>query len=274
MIRKNLTTILLVFILLVGVGIMLYPTISDYWNSMHQSQAIASYRQLVEQMDDAAYEEALRLAREYNERLAARGSTFMIDDVQRKEYNSLLNIGGNGVMGYVEIPKISCVLPVYHGTEESVLQIAIGHLEWSSLPVGGKGTHAVVSGHRGLPSAKLFTRLDEVHEGDIFTLQVLDETLTYEVDQINIVLPEEMSALALNRGEDYCSLVTCTPYGINSHRMLIRGHRIANIEEAVLGRVSADAVQYNTLLVALVVGGAMVAFLLMLMLVRGSRLFR
>ena len=268
--KKHMTTILLIFIFLVGLSLMLYPTISDWWNSFHQSQAIASYRQQVEQMSDEDYQGVLDAARDYNRRLAERGGSFVVTDEQREEYNSLLNVGGNGVMGYIEIPSIDCSLPVYHGTQETILQIATGHLEWSSLPVGGESTHSVVSGHRGLPSAKLFTRLDELTNGDPFILQILDETLTYEVDQIVTVLPEEMNELALMRGADLCTLVTCTPYGINSHRLLIRGHRIANLADIAEIRVTADAMQIESLYVAGAVGGFIIFVLLTMLFARGK----
>lgn len=156
-------------------------------------------------------------------------------------------------MGYIEIPSIDCSLPIYHGTEESVLQTAIGHLEWTSLPVGGESTHCVLSGHRGLPSAKLFTNLDKLVEGDVFMLRILDEVLTYEVDQILIVEPQETAELQIVEGQDYCTLVTCTPYGINTHRLLVRGHRIDNMEEAKTVHVTADAVQIEPMIVAPIV---------------------
>ena len=175
-------------------------------------------------------------------------------------------MSGLGIMGYIDIPGIDCSLPIYHGTEESVLQIAVGHLEWSSLPVGGESTHCVLSGHRGLPSAKLFTNLDKLQAGDIFLLRVLDEVLTYEVDQILIVEPQETGALRIEKGKDYCTLVTCTPYGINTHRLLVRGHRIDNIEEAKTVRVTADAIQIEPLLVAPVVAIPILLLLMILLL--------
>ena len=269
MLKKNFTTILLVLIFLVGLSLLLYPTVSDYWNSFHQTRAIATYMEQVESMSDEEYDRALALARAYNERLAERGGGFTLTDEEREEYNSLLNVGGNGAMGYVDIPKIDCMLPIYHGTQETVLQVATGHLEWSSLPVGGESTHSVVSGHRGLPSAKLFTRLDEIVVGDLYTLQILDETLTYEVDQIRIVLPDDMQYLKLEKGKDYCTLVTCTPYGVNSHRLLIRGHRVANVADTIALRVSADAMQMDPLMVALAIGGALIVILLIVMLIQG-----
>lgn len=230
--KKHLGTILLVLILLTGIAIMLYPTVSDYVNSLHQSKAVSTYAESVEKMDSEQYEEILEAARQYNAELAQKPQSSKLTAEEAERYEQLLNVAGNGVMGYIEIPSINVSLPIYHGVSDVVLQSAVGHMEWSSLPVGGEGSHCVLAGHRGLPSAKLFTHLDKVTEGDIFTLHVLNEVLTYEVDQILIVEPQDTEALQIVPGEDYCTLVTCTPYGINSHRLLVRGHRIANIEKA------------------------------------------
>lgn len=228
--KKNskLSTIILVIILLVGLSLLLYPTFSDWWNSFHQSRAVASYVEEVEQMDPVDYDKIWEDAVSYNERLAERGTSFELTEEQLQDYQSQLDTGTTDVMGYVEIPSINCRLPIYHGTDEAVLQVAIGHLEWSSLPVGGESTHCVISGHRGLPSARLFTDLDQMKEGDIFQLHVLKEVLTYEVDKISVVEPRQLKSLKIKEGEDYCTLMTCTPYGVNSHRLLIRGHRIEN----------------------------------------------
>ena len=264
--NSNFATILLVLILLVGLSLLLYPSLSDYWNSFHQSRAIAAYAEEVANMDEDQYEELWEAARAYNESLIKRKNEYILTEEQKEQYNALLNVSGTGVMGYIEIPSIKCSLPVYHGTEESVLQIAIGHLEWTSLPAGGESTHCVVSGHRGLPSARLFTDLDKLEIGDVFMLRVLDEVLTYEIDQILIVEPQEVDALKIVEGEDYCSLVTCTPYGINSHRMLVRGHRIANAEEAKTVRVTADAVQIEPLLIAPLVAAPILLILLIILL--------
>ena len=187
--RKHLSTIMLILVFLTGLSLLLYPTVSDYWNSTHQSRAIANYAENVAHLDKARYQQLWQEAKDYNAALLERESGFVLPDAQRADYEQLLNVSGLGVMGHVEIPRIDCSLPIYHGTEESVLQIAVGHLEWSSLPVGGESTHCVISGHRGLPSAKLFTNLDQLEKGDIFLLRVLDEVLTYEVDQILIVEP-------------------------------------------------------------------------------------
>ena len=269
--NNNWTTAFLVLLLLAGVSLLLYPNLSDYWNSMHQTRAIASYAETVSQLDTAQYDEMWKAAQDYNRSLAQRETAFALTDEQKAAYESLLDVSGLGVMGYIEIPEIDCSLPIYHGTEESVLQVAVGHLEWSSLPVGGEGTHCVLSGHRGLPSAKLFTNLDKLAVGDTFLLRVLDEVLTYEVDQILIVEPEQVDALGIVPGEDYCTLVTCTPYGINTHRLLVRGHRVENTPEAARMHVTADATQFDPLLVAPVLAIPVLLLLLMILLVPKRR---
>ena len=269
--RKHLSTIVLLFILLIGLSLLLYPTVSDYWNSFHQTKAITTYAENVAALDSASYEALWEAARAYNRELLGRNNGYILSEEQKAEYERLLDVSGVGVMGYIEIPEIDVSLPIYHGAEDSVLQVAIGHLEWSSLPVGGESTHCVLSGHRGLPSAKLFTNLDKLREGDTFLLRVLDEILTYEVDQILIVEPRDTAALEIVEGEDYCTLVTCTPYGINTHRLLVRGHRIDNIEEVKTVRVTADAVQIEPMLVAPVVAIPMLLILLILLLLPRHR---
>ena len=263
---NHLITILLVLIFLLGLSLLLYPAVSDYWNSKHQTRAIAVYSEEVSGLDEDQYQALWEAAAAYNASLLERNNAYLLTEEQKAAYEQLLNVSGLGIMGYIEIPSIDCSLPIYHGTEESVLQIAIGHLEWTSLPVGGESTHCVLSGHRGLPSAKLFTNLDKLQEGDVFLLRVLDEVLTYEVDQILIVEPQETGALRIVEGEDLCTLVTCTPYGINTHRLLVRGHRIENAPEARLVRVTADAVQIEPLLVAPIVALPMLLMLLILLL--------
>lgn len=270
--KDKFITILLVLILLAGLSLLLYPTVSDYWNSFHQTRAIATYAEQVANLDQDKYEELWAAAERYNASLLNRVNSYLLSEDQKVKYEQLLDVSGLGIMGYIEIPSIDCSLPIYHGTEESVLQIAVGHLEWTSLPTGGESTHCVLSGHRGLPSAKLFTNLDKMTEGDIFMLRVLDEVLTYEVDQILIVEPQETEALQIAEGKDYCTLVTCTPYGVNTHRLLVRGHRIDNIEEAKTVRVTADAVQIEPLLVAPVVAIPILLILLIfLMLPRNPK---
>ena len=265
--KSSFVTALLIAALLAGALLLLYPTVSDYWNSFHQSRAIASYAEQVADLDDNTYDQIWADARAYNETLDNSTSRFVMTEEQKKIYEALLNIADNGVMGYIEIPKIKCNLPIYHGTDEAVLQIAIGHVQGSSLPAGGESTHCVLSGHRGLPSAKLFSDLDQLTEGDVFLLRVLDETLTYEVDQIRTVLPDELDDLAIEEGKEYCTLVTCTPYGINSHRLLVRGHRVENQASASTIRVTADAMQIEPLLIAPLVAVPMLLVLLVMVLI-------
>ena len=238
---SRLINAVLVLIFLAGIGLLAYPTFSDWWNDLHQSRAIAGYVEKVSDMSDEKSRAMWEAAQAYNERLLQKsGDRFVLTDEEKEAYNKVLDVTGTGIMGYVNIPRIAVSLPIYHGTDPAVLEIAVGHIEGSSLPVGGKGTHCVISGHRGLPSAKLFTDIDQLKEGDTFQLQVLNRTLTYEVDQIRIVLPDQLEDLAIDPDKDYCTLVTCTPYGVNTHRLLVRGHRIK--EEQTDFVVSADAV--------------------------------
>lgn len=263
--KKNLFTIILIILFVTGVGLLLYPTVSDYWNSFHQTRAIANYAEVVANIDDSAYQEMIDEARAYNERLYRNGRSWELSEEELEEYKKTLDITGTGIMGYIEIQKINCFLPIYHGTDDSVLQIAIGHIEGSSLPIGGPNSHSVLSGHRGLPSAKLFSDLDQIREGDTFVIRILDEMLTYEVDQIRIVLPHELQDLEIEDGKDLCTLVTCTPYGVNSHRMLVRGHRTDNAEEARQIRVTGDALKINPDVVAPIVAVPLILFLLIFM---------
>lgn len=249
--KQRLSNFILIFILIIGLSLLLYPTISDWWNTMHQSRAIASYTEVMAGIDPAVYEAIRQDAALYNETLVGRDdSRFEMTESERQLYDTLLNPAGDQIMGIVEIPDIHVTLPFYHGTSEEVLQVAIGHIEGSSLPVGGAGSHCALSGHRGLPSARLFTDLDQLEVGDQFMLHVLDETLTYEVDRISIVKPYELEELSIADAEDYCTLVTCTPYGINSHRLLVRGTRITEAEEVKHVRVTADATRIDPLIVA------------------------
>lgn len=269
--KSGFSTIILILVFLVGLSLLLYPTVSDYWNSLHQSRAIAEYAEQVANLNDELYAKLLSDAQEYNEALPEKVDRYSMSDAERAEYSKLLDVSGSGVIGYIEIPLIGCSLPIYHGTSEAVLQIAVGHIEGTSLPVGGVGSHCVLSGHRGLPSARLFTDLDKLEIGDTFILRVLDETLTYEVDQILIVLPHEMEAIEIDPKEDYCTLVTCTPYGRNTHRLLVRGHRIDNQEEAKTVRVTADALQIEPVIVAPLVAVPMLLTLLVIMLINTHR---
>ena len=263
------STILLFLILVIGMSLLLYPTVSNWWNQFHQSRAIATYTEAVVAIDQEAYDRMLADAREYNEILAGTSNRLMPTDEMHELYESLLDVTGTGIMGYINIPKISVHLPIYHGVEDVVLQVAAGHIEGTSLPVGGEGTHTVISGHRGLPSARLFTDLDQLIEGDYVLLTILNETFTYEVDQIRIVLPAEVDSLTIEPGKDYCTLVTCTPYGINSHRMLIRGHRVENLEEEI--QVSADAELFEPMQVAPLVAAPILLFLLFMLLLKPKK---
>ena len=268
--KNKLTTILLILALFAGLSLLLYPTVSD-WNSLHASQAVADYAENVRNLEAEKYEQVLQDAKSYNQMLPYKQTTFALSEEEKEAYDALLDISGTGVMGYIEIPTVNISLLVYHGTEDAVLQIAVGHLEWSSLPVGGESTHCVLSGHRGLPSAKLFTNLDKLVAGDKFIMRVLDEVLTYEVDQILIVEPTDVSTLMIEAGKDLCTLVTCTPYGINSHRLLVRGHRIENQDEAKAIRVTSDAIQIEPLIVAPAVALPMLLVLLVILLVSGGK---
>lgn len=263
--KKKSSTVLLVIILLAGLSLLLYPSVSDYWNSLHQSHAIAGYIEQVASIDDSEYDRIIADAKTYNQRFK-REYLWVLSDEERLDYEAQLNVAGNGIMGYIEIPSINCSLPIYHGTSDTVLQVATGHLEGSSLPVGGPGTHCVISGHRGLHSAKLFTDLDQLGSGDTFVLYILDEVFTYEVDQIRIVDPSDVSNLAIVEGQDLCTLVTCTPYAVNSHRLLVQGHRVENSVESTI-RVVADATQVDDTLVALVVSLPILLGLLIWLLV-------
>jgi len=269
--KKHASTILLFLIFFIGLSLLLYPSFADWWNSFHSSRAVASYVEQVANMDDDQYQEIWSAAWDYNRSLIDRPNDYLLSDEQRQHYNTLLNVGSDGIMGYIEIPKIDIVYPIYHGTDEAILQIAIGHLDWTSMPVGGESSHCVVSGHRGLPSARLFTDLDQMEVGDTFLLRVLDEVLTYEVDQILIVEPHVTEDLLIVEGEDLCTLVTCTPYGINSHRMLVRGHRIATEEVKAVRRVTADAVQIEPVIVAPFVAAPMLLILLIALLMPKPR---
>lgn len=264
--KKYISTIIIAVIFLTGLGFLLYPTVSNLWNQAHQSRAIATYSKQVEKLDDSENKKMLKAARKYNKSLLKKSDHWKLSKKEKKKYESLLDVSGTGIMGYIEVPKIDCSLPIYHGTDEGALQIAIGHLEGSSLPVGGKSTHCVLSGHRGLPSARLFTDLDQMEEGDIFILNILGRKLAYEVDQIKVVLPEEMSDLEIEEGKDLCTLVTCTPYGINTHRLLVRGHRTEYVEKKV-EEEKKEVQTKKTDIRLMIAGGAGVLILLIIIIV-------
>ena len=269
--KGNFLNILLVLVFFVGLSLLLHPSVSDYWNSFHQTRAIAAYAGEVAALDDGIYDELLEAARDYNQRLAQREEPLNQSEEDLAEYGSLLNLDGSGIMGYIEIPELKVSLPIYHSVDDGVLQVAVGHMPGTSLPVGGKGTHSALSGHRGLPSARLFTDLDQLREGDTFLLQILDETLTYEVDQVLIVEPNEVGVLAIDPEEDYCTLVTCTPYGVNTHRLLVRGHRIENQANAASIRVTADAMQIEPVIVAPIVAAPLLLCLMLWVLLRDPK---
>ena len=267
--RDIITTVVFGFIFLVGLSVMLYPTFSNWWNQTHQARAVANYKEAVAQMDNGETEKLFAEAHAYNEQLANLYAPFTNFDAI-PGYDDILNISGTGIMGYVSIPNINVELPIYHGTSEGVLQIASGHIQGSSLPVGGASTHAVISGHRGLPSARLFTDLDQIVEGDTFTINVLNEVLTYEVEKILVILPTETDKLAIIPGEDEVTLMTCTPYGVNSHRLLIRGHRIETIFDKKI-KVSADALQVDSMKVIPAVFAPLLVLLFMYWHITGRR---
>ena len=261
MTKQRLTTILLFLTVLAGLGLMLYPIIADFWNSRHSSQLISTYDSTIGEIDEEKYTEYWEQAMAYNDSLKRlRGHT--LTEEMQAQYNSVLDVSGLGIMGYVEIPKMGISLPIYHGTSPEVLQVGIGHLEWSSLPIGGESTHCVLSGHRGLTSAKLFSDLPVMQQGDLFYIRVLNELLTYQVDQISTVKPKDVDELEVTEGRDYCSLVTCTPYGVNSHRLIVRGHRVANAEEAKSVMITSEAVRIEPMVVAAVLFSGLLLLLI------------
>lgn len=270
--RSKISTVILILVLLIGLSLLLYPSVADWWNSFHASRAIAGYSESVASLDDEDAKIMMAAARSYNEALPMlSGNRFEPDEATHEKYMNVLDITGTGIMGYIQIPSINVSLPIYHTVADTVLQIAVGHIEGTSLPVGGMGTHCVLSGHRGLPSAKLFTDLDKMAEGDVFMIRVLNETFTYQVDQIRIVLPEEIEDLEIEPDHDYCTLVTCTPYGVNSHRLLVRGTRIDNLPEAIETIIEADATQIEPLLVAPAIAAPILLILLAGVMIRGRK---
>lgn len=268
--KKHLFTIILVLVFMIGLSLLLYPVVSDYWNSLHQSRVIVSYEEKVAEISAEEDEAYWNDAKAYNQELFQNTNRFIMTDEEKAEYNSLLNITGSGVMGYIEIPAIQVSLPLYHGTGEAVLQVGVGHLEGTSLPVGGESTHTALSGHRGLPSSKLFSDLDKVQVGDTFLLHINGRTLAYEVDQLMVVLPEEVESLSIEEGKDYCTLITCTPYGINSHRILVRGAR-ADYEKGLELRITADAYQLDPVFVTPFVAAPLLTLLFIWVLLSTRR---
>ena len=278
--KKRSTTPLLVIAFIIGLVLLLYPGLSNYYNSYLQSRAIYYYAETVATMDESQYSAIWEAALDYNAELAETGTRWDLDDEEKAAYDAVLDINGSGNMGFIDIPKINVSLPLYHGTEERVLQTSIGHIESTSLPVGSRhsdgdlrkadfGSHCVLSGHRGLPRAKLFSELDKLVEGDVFILTVLDQTLTYEVDQIRIVEPYDLGELSIEPGKELCTLVTCTPYGVNSHRMLVRGHRVENAKKTDI-RIIADGLRIQPMFVAPFIALPILALLILWMLILTS----
>ena len=268
--RRRLGNILLTLAFVVGIALLAYPSFSDWWNTFHQTRAIAGYTATVANMDREDFDRMWAEAEAFNEYLAKKPNRFNLTPEELATYNSILDVTGTGIMGYIDIPSIKISLPIYHGTDESILQIAIGHIAGTSFPIGGEGTHAAVSGHRGLPSARLFTDIDKLQAGDKFLLQMLDRTLTYEVDQIRIVLPQELQDLEIDPYQDYVTLITCTPYGVNTHRLLVRGHRVDN-DNTDATRITADAMRFEPVIVAPLVAAPILLVLLIILLVSTSK---
>lgn len=258
MMKKHMSTIIAILVFIIGLSLLLYPTVSNYWNSKHQSRVVANYTDTLAKMDKKEKQYAIDQAVQYNESLVLNGNRFSPSDSELSLYKSLLNADGTGMMGYITIPEIRCKLAIYHSVDDSVLQVGVGHLEGSSLPVGGSSTHCVISGHRGLPSARLFTDIDRLEKEDLFYLHVYGKVLAYEVDKISVVEPEDYGPLEIEEGKDLCTLLTCTPYGINTQRLMVRGHRVVDslYDES---NITSDAARVDTLMVASCVG---VVFLL------------
>ncbi len=263
--KNNKVGMLLVLMLFVGVCGLLYPSVSQYWNTKTQTQAVENYQEILDSLSHEDFEAFFEEAEGYNTKLSQLNS--QLSDYHRLEgYNDILNVGENGIMGYVSIPKLGVEIPLYHGTSAEVLNIACGHLEGTSFPIGGESTHCVLSAHRGLPHAKLFTELDKMELGDTFTITVLDRTVTYQVDQIKVVRPNETSDIQIVEGEDLCTLLTCTPYGINSHRLLVRGTRIENAAPII--HVTSNAFKIDSLVATPIVAAPILLVLLIVLMVK------
>lgn len=263
--KRDKIGIILVLMLFIGICGLLYPSVSQYWNSKTQTRAVGNYQDILNSLKKEDFSAYFQEAEEYNEALGALKSP-LLDYRQLTEYHQILNINKNGIMGYVSIPKLGVELPIYHGVSAEVLNIACGHLEGTALPIGGESTHCVLSAHRGLPHAKLFTELDKMELGDTFQLTVLDRTLTYQVDQIKVVRPDEINDIQIVPGEDLCTLLTCTPYGINSHRLLVRGSRIQNAAPVLY--VTSNAYRIDSLVATPAVAAPILLVLLIILMVK------
>ena len=264
--KPDYVNLVLILVFFVGLSVLLYPTVSDWWNAKVQSRAIVDYESLLSAFKPEDYTEEFRKADEYNAAIRQVDYPMMYYD-RVPGYDDILNITGKGIMGYVSIEKIKVQLPIYHGTGEAVLNVAVGHVQGTSLPVGGPGTHSVLSAHRGLPSARLFTDLDKMEVGDVFTLTILDRVLTYQVHKIEIVLPNQVDSLYPVEGEDYCTLTTCTPYGVNTHRLLVHGTRVETPEQKNI-YIASDAFPINSLILTPIVAAPMLLLLLIILLVK------
>lgn len=255
--------------LFIGLILILYPTVSEHINALHQSRAIKVYNDITDSMSTEQHDRMIEAANEYNRRLSKADSPILYPETV-SGYNSTLDITGTGIMGYLTIEKLKVELPVYHSVDDDVLQIAAGHLPGTSLPVGGKGTHSVISGHRGLPSAKLFTDLDKLEPGDLFCITIMSDVLTYQVDQVKTVKPYEIDDLKIDPDKDYCTLFTCTPYGINSHRLLVRGVRVETKEEYKV-YVANDVFIISPFIVAPIIAAPILLVLLIILMVKGRK---
>jgi sortase A len=270
-VKKHLSTIFFGIIFLIGLLLVLYPTVSNFLSNREQKKVIREYSNIVNNMDKEEKEAMYNEAVDYNKKIYENGMIDYSNPDAVEGYNDILDVSGTGIMGYISIPKINVELPIYHGTSDGVLQVAVGHLEGSSLPVGGENTHCVLSGHRGLPSADLFTHLDRLNVHDIFTISVLDKTLVYEIDQIKVVAPGDTQYLQIEDGKDYCTLLTCTPYGINTHRLLVRGVRVADSDDKNNIYVYADAYKIDTKTVTVLMAVPLTLLLLLGMVVHIRR---
>ncbi len=262
--KHKWSTFILLLIFFIGLSVMLYPAISSYWNSRTQSKAIIDYEKMLESIPKEDYTELFARADEYNKKLSELNHP-LIEYGKIDGYFEILDLTGTGMMGYVAIEKINVELPLYHGTDDDVLSVAVGHIQGTSFPVGGKNVHAVVSAHRGLPSATLFTHLDRLEIGDTFKITVLDRVLTYQVDSVKTINPDDVSALEIEENEDYCTLLTCTPYGINTHRLIVRGKRIETVEQKTI-YITSDAYQIDSLIVTPIVALPILFTLMMIVL--------
>lgn len=268
--KKDLSSIILVGIFIIGLSVLLYPSLSDYWNSKVQSKAIVEYEAKLNELSDTERNQLFYEAEQYNNELS-KLSFPLVEYDKVKGYNNILNINNDGIIGYISIDKIKVELPIYHGTSSEVLNVAAGHLTGSSLPIGGDSTHSIISAHRGLPSAKLFTDLDQLEVGDTFRITILNKVITYSIDQILIVEPEDIKELGIVEGEDYCTLLTCTPYGINTHRLLVRGTRIENLKGKPNLYITSDAFRVDPLVATPAVAAPMLVALLIVLLIKNRK---